>query len=218
MTGEPAQEVVFKVIDMVVSDTRLSESVRRFARDLVPLAETKPGAAWERLVAKSQETAAGLPRQAATEDLQRFVGVASFHLNHLRADVRDFYPDPASYAEEIASVADPGKTLLDHLDKSEPLFPAEHSWLVPAAQMVGIGSGADAMRALETKTRPPFVVFNLSHSKLNSAGVTVRAPRAVDAAPGPYLEWRPTGVAGGQSELIDGDVPQAALEGLSWLA
>jgi hypothetical protein len=111
---------------------------------------------------------------------------------------------------EYLSTGSPEARLRAILKRTDPLFPAEHSWMVTCEDIASL-NGSELRRALGLRDDPPYIVFELSVDAMRASGVTVRASRSVDAVPAGFTEWDPEGLPTGLREMVDGDVPQAAL-------
>jgi hypothetical protein len=203
------------MIGVIEADRALARSVRRQATDLRDLVGTDPDLARSRLLALATTVAPALPRHPPTADLARCTGIEGFYERYLARDVRAFFRTPEDYRRHIESSGAAGPTLADDLATVTPLIPAIHSWMTKWAEISGF-SGRDIRRYLNIRPLPPIVILVMRLRDLRAAGITVREPRAVDALPKHLTEWSPGGLRSGGTELIDGDMPRAAVSTVEW--
>lgn len=202
---------VERLFGLVERDQGLRRSVRERVKRLRSLLPANPELAYERLCALATRVAAELQRDKPSQALARFVSVEVFYLYHLIADVRAFFSTPEAYRRFLDEQSDVDAAVTAHLSPDDPVFPARHSWLVPASQTARM-DGKETINALQLRGKPPLVRFSLPLKSLRAAQVTVRDTRAVDAVCERFAEWNPAGPSPGVSELIDGNVPRSAVE------
>lgn len=202
-------------IGCLENDEQLERGVRQKAAELRRLGAQNPAVALEQLRALAEEVTPTLPRRAPTDSLARCVNMETFLRYHVRPEIGAFFEDAAQYRAFVSRAHIPEVLLLDHLDRAEPLFEASHSWLVAYDDIKGM-SGRDLMRALGLAAPPPYALMQLSVGRLLKAGVTVRSTTSLDAALSGTTLWDPKSLPTGLGEVIDGNVPQAALEGIEW--
>jgi len=178
------------MVSKAAQDRRLARPVRQRAEELLPIAQSVPGLARQLLSELSDEVCPSLPRTPPTADLCRAVTVSTYFDHHLDPDVRAYYLDAYEYLAHLLSTdtATVARELQRDLSLREPLFPARHSWLV-SCEDIGNLLGTGLKRALGVEADPPFVVFELSRTKMIAAGVTIRQSTALDAVPEWFLQW-----------------------------
>jgi hypothetical protein len=195
---------------LINADTALPEEARRSFEALRPALAANPEFALEHIDILARETARRLDRLPPESDLARCVGLEAFLRFHATDAVRRSFPNPAAFTSYVLNAPDPSSALDAALSASEPLFPAEHSWLVEAPAIDGL-DGMQLRQLLRIRPNPPYVAFVLGLAEMIELGVSVRPARAVDAIPERLYEWSPEGLPGGQREFLDGNVPRAAL-------
>jgi hypothetical protein len=197
------------MVSKVAEDPGLLPGVRQRATALRSVAHSDPALARQLLADLADEVRIALARSSPTSDLCRVVSLSTFFTHHLSDDARSYYLSDDEYLAHLRSI-DAGRELLTDLSTDATLFRAHRSWLVACRDITGL-AGQDLKRALGLRGNPPYVVFELSRTSLIAAGVTVRPARSVDAVPQWFTEWDPAGLPTGLPEMVDGDVPRAAL-------
>lgn len=205
---------VRELVRIVVDDPGLPRRVRRDAAALMELASSQPRLARRRLEDLRLSVLPDLPLVAPAVDYARCISVETFWRFHVRWDRKAMFGQGSeAYRRHLESQSDPANIAHQDLSPEPVLFPAAHSWLIPATNLEG-ANGPTLRRRLELgESRPPYVVFFFPRPRLRAAGVEIREPRGIDALPGPQLQWTPEGVP---DERIDRDVPLAALGWIEW--
>ncbi|WP_419842994.1 hypothetical protein [Candidatus Poriferisodalis sp.] len=108
---------------------------------------------------------------------------------------------------------EPATAAFNDLSGDPILLPAEHSWMVPAANVAETAGSALRRQLQLGGSRPPFIMFIFPKALLCAAGVMIREPRGFDALPGRNLQWTPGGVP---DERVDNDIPLLALGWIEW--
>jgi hypothetical protein len=211
-----ARELAERLIDLVEDDQALPYDTRHRAGALREFAVRNPDKAMERLDTLATEVIPSLEGDLKTpaSDLAKCVGIEKFWTYHLKVEVKAFV-SAATYRLRVERSRRPGRRLMDDLSDAKVLLKAPHSWLVPKANIDGL-DGKQLRIALAIRHLPPYCVFVFPREQLTAHHVTVRSPSAVDAIPERLIEWRPGGLASGILELIDRDVPKAALGLIEW--
>lgn len=200
-----------ELVRIVSSDVGLSHRVRTRAAALTVLADTNPDLALTRLVELHADVAPALPRAQPTVDYVRCLSVEIFWRFNLEPARKAYFVSPEDYRRAVEADPDPSIRLLADLGP-DPVVPAANSWLVPRTHVAGL-AGSQIKVHLNMSQAAPYVVFVWSVARMIDAGVTVRAPRGVDAIPSRLLQWFPENVP---DERIDGDLPRMALERIEW--
>lgn len=202
------------MVRIVVDDAALPSYVRREAASLAGLAGRQPGRVRERLEDLRQRLLPDLALYRPECDYARCVSGETFWRHHLRPDRKAYFgADHEAYLSYLRSQPDPAAAARADLSDADILVPAEFSWLVPLEQLTGLDGGAIARRLQLRGSAQPFVVFVFPEERLLRHGVTLRAPRGIDAIPAKLLQWTPGGVP---EERIDRNIPLAALGDVQW--
>ena len=170
-----------------------------------------PDLALSRFLELHADVAPLLPRTDPTIDYVRCVSVETFWRFNVDASLKAYFVTAEDYRRSVEGEVDPAARLTNDLG-ADPVVPAANSWLVPASDVDGL-TGAEAKARLNFTQDPPYAVMVWSVARMIGAGVTVRAPRGVDAIPSRLLQWYPENVP---DERIDGDLPRTALERIEW--
>lgn len=201
-----------ELIRIVASDTEMPGFVRRHARELEPLAATKPPLVCDELEELRQQVLPNLSWESPTCDYARCVPVDVFWEHNLNIERRADFPTADEYRRWLVREPDPAVAAFRDLSPGD-LVPAAHSWLVPVTRIADLSGRSLKSRLRLTGHDPPCLVFVLPIAKLRSAGVLVREPRGVDAVPSRLVQWVPGDVP---DERIDQDIPLAALGDILW--
>lgn len=199
----------------ILDDPDLDASPRAAISRLRPTAD--PALTMEKLQRVALLDWHNPPRHEPAFDLARVVMADTFFHFHLDPLLHSNFITARDFIAYVSSKGDPGSWLLQHLSPEPVVFAFNRSWLTPYDDIAGLAGDAIST-ALELEKDPPFVLFKLSAATLREASVSIRVPRALDAAPGPNFQWRQGGPLSGVREYVDGDIPRSCVTDIEWIA
>ncbi len=205
-------ETAMRRARMIDQDLTLSGPLQKRLARYRRMAAVRPTLANAGLIELALELASGLNRTKPKVALARSVSTQVFHRHHLDASTKLDLPTVAAFEAFVGALHQAGSFLLENLMATPTVFPAKNSWLIPDGRIAGV-NGDQTCDLLQLDYRPPIIIFHMPLERLRATGVTVRVPRLIDTVAHDLGKWNSTGVSG---ELIDGNVPTAAVESIEW--
>lgn len=212
MSGAESDEVL-ALIDHALGE-RPTDRVRHRLRELATIAGDAPGLAFEELCRIAAAEAALQETVVPDVTLHRAVALDTFQRFCVIDGWRAPFVDPEVFRRYVHRHPEPDAFLLSVLARGT-VFPAQHSWLVHAADVEAL-SGSELVAALQLdKQIPPFVLCRLTAERMASAGVRIRRPTGFDAVLGRHTIWSVDGIPAGD-EYVDLDISGSAVEATLW--
>lgn len=213
MPTDPSVDDVLAVIELVVADPALPDSVRDEIAALRADADDSPRLTHERICRIGEPALIRLATTVPTSVLHRAVPLPVFRVHCARPEFTSI--TDIAFEREVRNAASPDDYLDTALDRSRIIFPASHSWLVESPD-IEAHSGAELPIILELRGRAvPFALMRLTPVLMAAANVEVRRPTGLDAAVALQPQWHPSGTPAGP-EYVDRDISGAAVERVFW--